>query len=246
MYLDLPSVAQNRVHSGLGKVSGWMIWIPRERLSAFWLQVYLDLSSVAECVLGGPPERASPVGLHFGAATIRLPPRAGRVRPQQCWAGSNFLGATHARHGSLAPRKWLPARCGASRQSSQDLHEAQLWYLTLCSPDSPNRRALSQCYQLARYTLSSAVVRAIRFWGCRPARWFAHFSFCDTHTDTLLPNTAAKSAQPTRSQRSRAPRTAALPRNSTPAARRPPRHRPCNARRSRSDCCIPEDFADSG
>ena len=36
----------------MGKVSGWMIWIPRERLSAFRLQVYLDLSSVADCVPG--------------------------------------------------------------------------------------------------------------------------------------------------------------------------------------------------
>ena len=108
----------------------------------------------------------------------------GRRAPATVLGRQQFPGRdTRPPRRSLAPRKWLPARCGASRQSSQDLHEAQLWYLTLCSPDSPNRRALLQCYQLARYTLSSAVVRAIRFWGCRPARWFANFSFA-IHTQT--------------------------------------------------------------
>ena len=68
---------------------------------------------------GLPPERAGAGGLHFGAATIRLPPTLGRVRRQ----GSNFQTATQARRAQAPgpPR----ARCGASRQSGQDPCEAK-------------------------------------------------------------------------------------------------------------------------
>ena len=126
--------------------------------------------------LGRLPECAGAVRLHFGAATIRLPPAPGRVRRQ----GSNFPEATQA----CFPRNSLDCR----QMDSADL-----------------------------------VLRNLS-----------------------LPTNSKNPASAPLATRRTAARTAGRPRRTTAGARRPPRHRPCNARRSRSERCIPEDFADSG
>ena len=127
MYLDLPSVARPASDSGLGKVSGWMIWISRECLSAFRVQVYLDLSSVADCVFWAPSGARWRGWAAFWSGNNTPTTEGGRRAPATVLGRQQFPGRdTRPPRGSLAPRKWLPARCGASRQSSQDLHEAQL------------------------------------------------------------------------------------------------------------------------
>ena len=115
---------------------------------------------------------------------------------------------------------------GPSRLSGQDIREAataaERWQPAVYVPGAMSRtgrRALLQCDALARCALRCAV--SLGIWFCAPV----------TRTPAKAPD---PQPHPLAARRA-APRTSPRPRNPTPAARRPPPHRPCNARRSRSD-----------